>query len=173
MLTNWMWTFIWEIFSVAGEEEFLEIDTELLCQFISSEYLRLNLDDCNVDHTENEDSGQLWWLFSFSGLIQSTRYSAPPWTGSTMIFQTDEGEMKYFRYSESASNLKSGPGGALDLFAEQMFISGLYLTCWSMYDCPWWPQNCWRAMSTTAQTSHWRFKLLIFSLSPILRFLWF
>ena len=28
--------------SLTGEEEFLEIDTDLLCQFISSEYLRLD-----------------------------------------------------------------------------------------------------------------------------------
>ena len=31
--------------SVTGEEEFLEIDTDLLCQFISSEYLRLDFAD--------------------------------------------------------------------------------------------------------------------------------
>jgi len=36
-------TFVHSNFSlVAGEEEFLEIDTDLLCQFISSEYLRVD-----------------------------------------------------------------------------------------------------------------------------------
>ena len=39
--------------SVTGEEEFLEIDTDLLCQFISSEYLRLDGEFHFDDYDEN------------------------------------------------------------------------------------------------------------------------
>ena len=39
--------------SFTGEEEFLEIDTDLLCQFISSEYLRLDGEFYFDDYDKN------------------------------------------------------------------------------------------------------------------------
>ena len=39
--------------SLTGEEEFPEIDTDLLCQFISSEYLRLDGEFYLDDYDEN------------------------------------------------------------------------------------------------------------------------
>ena len=39
--------------SLTGEEEFLEIDTDLLCQFISSEYLRLDGEFYFDDYDKN------------------------------------------------------------------------------------------------------------------------
>ena len=120
-------------------------------------------------HLQRISQVESWWLQCWSywkwrfWTIVVTFFHFQGWFRVPGILRHHElGQPWYFKQTKVKWNIstsqKAPPTWSLDLFAEQMFISGLYLTCWSMYDCPWWPPNCSRVMSTTAQTSHWRFK---------------
>ena len=61
--------------SLTGEEEFLEIDTDLLCQFISSEYLRLDGEFYFDDYDKTKELFQGW--FRVSGLLRHNELGQP------------------------------------------------------------------------------------------------